>query len=152
MSIADGHKPSLHGSSTQFPTLHTVCVLGWLFGTSSNKKKKKAKSSSYVDPAEKAQALKEGRAVDLAALLELKQLIHHSPDSFFSTWEENGNPCNFAKVPQASLHMGHALHQSIKVMSFMSSHAAHGGICLPAAVSHNSRACHAACGKIIRVL
>lgn len=71
---------------------------GWLFGTSSNKKKKKAKSSSYVDPAEKAQALKEGRAVDLAALLELKQLIHHNPDSFFSTWEEDGNPCNFAKV------------------------------------------------------
>lgn len=88
-----------------------VCLLGWLFGTSSNKKKKKAKSSSYVDPAEKAQALKEGRAVDLAALLELKQLIHHNPDSFFSTWEEDGNPCNFAKVPQASLHMWHALHQ-----------------------------------------
>lgn len=44
------------------------------------------------------QQLKEGRAVDLAALLELKQLVHHSAESFFSTWVEGGNPCNFAKV------------------------------------------------------
>ncbi|KAL0033669.1 hypothetical protein WJX79_011083 [Trebouxia sp. C0005] len=71
---------------------------GWLFGSSSKKKSKSKVNTAYVTPVEQAQQLKEGRAVDLAALLELKQLIHHSADSFFDTWVKDGNPCNFAKV------------------------------------------------------
>ena len=46
-----------------------------------------------------AQRLKEGRAVDIAALLELKALVRYVPDSSdFDTWLDGGNPCNFAKV------------------------------------------------------
>ncbi|KAL0047265.1 hypothetical protein WJX82_011225 [Trebouxia sp. C0006] len=71
---------------------------GWLFGSSSKKKSKSKLITAYVNPVEQAQKLKEGRAVDLAALLELKQLIHHRANSVFDTWVDNGNPCNFAKV------------------------------------------------------
>lgn len=76
---------------------------GWLFGSSSKKKSKSKVNTAYVTPVEQAQQLKEGRAVDLAALLELKQLIHHSADSFFDTWVKDGNPCNFAKVQDLSV-------------------------------------------------
>ena len=71
---------------------------GWLFGSSSKKKSKSNLITAYVNPIEQAQKLKEGRAVDLAALLELQQLIHHRANSVFDTWVEDGNPCNFAKV------------------------------------------------------
>lgn len=75
---------------------------GWLFGSSSKKKSKSKLMTAYVNPVEQAQKLKEGRAVDLAALLELKQLIHHKANSVFDTWVDNGNPCNFAKVQDLS--------------------------------------------------
>ncbi len=75
---------------------------GWLFGSSSKKKSKSNVMTTYVNPVEQAQKLKEGRAVDLAALLELKQLIHHRANSVFDTWVDNGNPCNFAKVQDLS--------------------------------------------------
>ena len=75
---------------------------GWLFGSSSKKKSKSKLITAYVNPVEQAQKLKEGRAVDLAALLELKQLIHHRANSVFDTWVDNGNPCNFAKVQNLS--------------------------------------------------
>ena len=75
---------------------------GWLFGSSSKKKSKSNVMTTYVNPVEQAQKLKEGRAVDLAALLELKQLIHHRANSVFDTWVDNGNPCNFAKVQNLS--------------------------------------------------
>ncbi len=75
---------------------------GWLFGSSSKKKSKSNLITAYVNPVEQAQKLKEGRAVDLAALLELKQLIHHRANSVFDTWVEDGNPCNFAKVQDLS--------------------------------------------------
>ncbi len=75
---------------------------GWLFGSSSKKKSKSKVMTTYVSPVEQAQKVKEGRAVDLAALLELKQLIHYRANSFFDTWVEDGNPCNFAKVQDLS--------------------------------------------------
>ena len=81
---------------------------GWLFGSSrtSSSKKKKNKHQEldpYESPAEKAERLKEGRAIDLAALLELKQLIQHEAVAFFSTWVADGNPCDFAKVFHSNL-------------------------------------------------
>ncbi len=91
------------GQAISRPYLHgTIHYAGWLFGSSSKKKSKSKVKTTYVSPVEQAQKLKEGRAVDLAALLELKQLIHQSADSFFSTWVEDGNPCNFAKVQDLS--------------------------------------------------
>ena len=75
---------------------------GWLFGSSSKKKSKFKLMTTYVSPVEQAQKLTEGRAIDLAALLELKQLIHYRASSFFDTWVEEGNPCNFAKVQDLS--------------------------------------------------
>ena len=78
-----------------------TCFTGWLFGGSSGTKKKKSKSQDlapYQSPAEKAEKLKEGRAIDLAALLELKGLVQTKSVAFFTTWVEDGNPCDFAKV------------------------------------------------------
>lgn len=71
---------------------------GWLLGSSSKKNSKSKVKTTHVSSVEQTQKLKEGRAVDLAALLELKELIHHSTDSFFNTWVKDGNPCTFAKV------------------------------------------------------
>ena len=74
---------------------------GWLFGSSSRTKKEKSKSQDlepYQSPAERAEKLREGRAIDLAALLELKGLVQTQSVAFFTTWVEDGNPCDFAKV------------------------------------------------------
>jgi len=91
------------GQAISRPYLHgTIHHAGWLFGSSSKKKSKFKVKTTYVSPVEQAQKLKEGRAVDLAALLELKQLIHHRANSVFDTWVEDGNPCNFAKVQDLS--------------------------------------------------
>lgn len=81
-----------------------IYYTGWLFGSSSSSKKKKSKPQvlePYQSPAEKAEKLKEGRGIDLAALLELKGLVNTQSVAFFTTWVEDGNPCDFAKV----LHM-----------------------------------------------
>lgn len=76
---------------------------GWLFGSGSGsgttKKHSKARDlQPYQSPAERAETLKQDRAIDLAALLELKQLVQHQSVEFFKTWVEDGNPCDFAKV------------------------------------------------------
>ena len=83
---------------SQAGTKSSNCNAGWLLGSSNKKKVKTKLRATYVSPADMTQQLKEGRAVDLAALLELKQLVHHSAETFFSTWVEGGNPCKFAKV------------------------------------------------------
>lgn len=78
-----------------------IFYTGWLFSGSSSSKKKKNKSQDlepYQSPADRAEKLKEGRAVDLAALLELKGLVQTKSVEFFTTWVEDGNPCDFAKV------------------------------------------------------
>ena len=79
-------------------SLLLTCYSGWLFGSSSKKKSKAHDLEPYQSPAERAEMLKEGRAIDLAALLELKALVQHRSVEFFKTWVEDGNPCDFAKV------------------------------------------------------
>lgn len=82
-------------------SLLLTCYAGWLFGSSSRTKKEKSKSQDlepYQSPAERAEKLKEGRAIDLAALLELKGLVQTQSVAFFTTWVQDGNPCDFAKV------------------------------------------------------
>lgn len=93
----------LVSQSTQHWLSFCAFYTGWLFGSGSGsgttKKHSKARDlQPYQSPAERAETLKQDRAIDLAALLELKQLVQHQSVEFFKTWVEDGNPCDFAKV------------------------------------------------------
>lgn len=88
---------SLQAGARQLPQLQGEA--GWLFSKASS-----ADDSDNEDevialtPAERAQQLRDGTAVDLAALLEIKQLFEPGAWQPLDTWVEHGDPCTFVKV------------------------------------------------------
>lgn len=72
---------------------------GWMLGKAGNMADLTGIDElSQLTPAEKAERLKEGRQIDLAALMELKQSFHVDSQKFLGSWVEDGEPCTFPKV------------------------------------------------------